>query len=132
LQARALTRAGTPRRPLTFLRYNAEGDLLVTCAKDHTPNLWYADDGERIGTYSGHNGAVWTCDLTGAQAAQQPRRTRQAVRRGAARARTRALTAPARAGGCRSRLADDGDGVRGHDRQAVGRAHGQELLHLRL
>ena len=53
-------------RPLTFLKYNAEGDLLVTCAKDHTPNLWYADDGERIGTYSGHNGAVWTCDLTGA------------------------------------------------------------------
>ena len=57
-------RAG--RRPLTFLKYNAEGDLLMTCAKDHTPNLWYADDGERIGTYSGHNGAVWTCDLTGA------------------------------------------------------------------
>jgi hypothetical protein len=54
------------RSPLTFLKYNAEGDLLVTCAKDHTPNLWYADDGERIGTYSGHNGAVWTCDLTGA------------------------------------------------------------------
>ena len=26
-------------RPLTFLKYNAEGDLLVTCAKDHTPNL---------------------------------------------------------------------------------------------
>lgn len=56
-----------PARPLTFLKYNAEGDLLVTCAKDHTPNLWYADDGERIGTYSGHNGAVWTCDLTGAR-----------------------------------------------------------------
>lgn len=54
------------RRPLTFLKYNAEGDLLMTCAKDHTPNLWYADDGERIGTYSGHNGAVWTCDMTGA------------------------------------------------------------------
>ena len=54
------------RRPLTFLKYNVEGDLLVTCAKDHTPNLWYSDDGERIGTYSGHNGAVWTCDITGA------------------------------------------------------------------
>ena len=38
----------------------------MTCAKDHTPNLWYSDDGERIGTFSGHNGAVWTCDLTGA------------------------------------------------------------------
>jgi hypothetical protein len=42
--------------------------LLVTCAKDHTPNLWYSDDGERIGTFSGHNGAVWTCDITGAPA----------------------------------------------------------------
>jgi translation initiation factor 3 subunit I len=48
------------------VKYNLEGDLLVTCAKDHTPNLWYSDDGERIGTYSGHNGAVWTCDMTGA------------------------------------------------------------------
>ena len=38
----------------------------VTCAKDHTPNIWYSDDGERIGTYKGHNGAVWTCDITGA------------------------------------------------------------------
>ena len=53
-------------RPLTFIKYNAEGDLLVTCAKDQTPNLWYADDGERIGTYVGHNGAVFTCDISGA------------------------------------------------------------------
>jgi|APGre2960657444_1045066.scaffolds.fasta_scaffold00486_15 translation initiation factor 3 subunit I len=58
--------ARSAHSPLTFLKYNVEGDLLMTCAKDHTPNLWYADDGERIGTYSGHNGAVWTCDLTGA------------------------------------------------------------------
>ena len=53
----------------------------MTCAKDHTPNLWYADDGERIGTYSGHNGAVWTCDLTGAP-----------PRCAAGRVRTRTLT----------------------------------------
>ena len=63
--ARALAHPAPPS-PLTFVKYNAEGDLLVTCAKDHTPNLWYSDDGERIGTFSGHNGAVWTCDLTGA------------------------------------------------------------------
>jgi hypothetical protein len=75
LSRAAASRGGAPvadahagRRPLTFLKYNAEGDLLMTCAKDHTPNLWYADDGERIGTYSGHNGAVWTCDMTGAPA----------------------------------------------------------------
>lgn len=24
-------------RPLTFLKYNREGDLLFSCAKDHTP-----------------------------------------------------------------------------------------------
>uniref|UniRef100_A0A0E0QH71 Serine-threonine kinase receptor-associated protein n=1 Tax=Oryza rufipogon TaxID=4529 RepID=A0A0E0QH71_ORYRU len=49
-------------RPLTFLRYNRDGDLLFSCAKDHTPNVWFADNGDRLGTYSGHNGAVWSCD----------------------------------------------------------------------
>eukprot|EP00850_Spirogloea_muscicola_P019068 SM000183S03962 [mRNA] locus=s183:16269:18475:+ [translate_table: standard] len=51
-------------RPLTFLKYNREGDLLVSCAKDHQPNIWYADNGDRLGTYRGHNGAVWTADIT--------------------------------------------------------------------
>ncbi|KAK9844159.1 hypothetical protein WJX81_006442 [Elliptochloris bilobata] len=51
-------------RPLTQLKYNREGDLLFSCAKDHNPNLWYADDGTRIGTYVGHNGAVATCDVS--------------------------------------------------------------------
>ncbi|KAL5731053.1 Eukaryotic translation initiation factor 3 subunit I [Ranunculus cassubicifolius] len=51
-------------RPLTFLRYNREGDLLFSCAKDHTPTVWFADNGERLGTYRGHNGAVWCCDVS--------------------------------------------------------------------
>ncbi|XP_068647425.1 eukaryotic translation initiation factor 3 subunit I-like [Aristolochia californica] len=51
-------------RPLTFLKYNREGDLLFSCAKDHTPTLWFADNGERLGTYRGHNGAVWCCDVS--------------------------------------------------------------------
>ncbi|KAJ8629299.1 hypothetical protein MRB53_022622 [Persea americana] len=51
-------------RPLTFLKYNREGDLLFSCAKDHTPNAWFADNGERLGTYKGHNGAVWCCDVS--------------------------------------------------------------------
>ena len=55
-------------RPLTFIKYNREGDLVFTCAKDHHPTLWYSDDGERVGTYIGHNGAVWTADITGAWA----------------------------------------------------------------
>ncbi|KMZ72360.1 putative Eukaryotic translation initiation factor 3 subunit [Zostera marina] len=51
-------------RPLTFLKYNREGDLLFSCAKDNTPTVWFADNGERLGTYRGHNGAVWCCDVT--------------------------------------------------------------------
>ena len=51
-------------RPLTFLKYNKEGDLLFSCAKDSKPTLWYSDDGERVGTYDGHTGAVWACDVT--------------------------------------------------------------------
>ncbi|DBA93000.1 hypothetical protein WJX79_006086 [Trebouxia sp. C0005] len=51
-------------RPLNFLKFNREGDLLISCAKDHHPTLWFSDDGYRVGTYNGHNGAVWTCDLT--------------------------------------------------------------------
>jgi len=51
-------------RPLTFIKYNVDGDVLVSCAKDHRPTLWYADSGERIGTYKGHNGATWSCDIT--------------------------------------------------------------------
>lgn len=60
-------------RPLTFIKYNREGDLVFTCAKDHHPTLWYSDDGERVGTYIGHNGAVWTCDITGASAVHRDR-----------------------------------------------------------
>ncbi|KAB8653868.1 hypothetical protein FH972_026166 [Carpinus fangiana] len=51
-------------RPLTFLKYNGDGDLLFSCAKDHTPTIWFADNGERLGTYRGHNGAVWCCDVS--------------------------------------------------------------------
>ncbi|KAJ6814680.1 eukaryotic translation initiation factor 3 subunit I-like isoform X1 [Iris pallida] len=51
-------------RPLTFLKYNREGDLLFSCAKDHNPTVWFADNGERLGTYKGHNGAVWSCDVS--------------------------------------------------------------------
>jgi len=50
-------------RPLTCVKYNREGDLLFTCAKDHTPCLWYAENGERIGTYQGHCGTVWCLDV---------------------------------------------------------------------
>ncbi|KAJ8428590.1 hypothetical protein Cgig2_021838 [Carnegiea gigantea] len=51
-------------RPLTFLKYNRDGDLLFSCAKDHNPTVWFADNGERLGTYKGHNGAVGSCDCS--------------------------------------------------------------------
>ena len=46
-------------RPLTMIRYNREGDLLFSASKDVTPTVWYTHNGERLGTYDGHNGAIW-------------------------------------------------------------------------
>lgn len=37
---------------------------LALMIQDHHPTLWFSDDGYRVGTYNGHNGAVWTCDIT--------------------------------------------------------------------
>lgn len=51
-------------RPLTCVKYNREGDLLLTTSKDNVPTLWYADTGERIGTYDGHKGTVWWVDIS--------------------------------------------------------------------
>ncbi|WVY99378.1 hypothetical protein V8G54_025448, partial [Vigna mungo] len=38
-------------RPLTFLKYNRDDDLLFSCAKDHNPTVWFADNGECLDTY---------------------------------------------------------------------------------
>lgn len=46
-----------------MVKYNAEGDLLFSCAKDNCPTLWFTSTGERIGTYEGHTGAVWSLDV---------------------------------------------------------------------
>lgn len=51
-------------RPLTRVKYNREGDLLFTVAKDKNPTVWRASNGERIGTYEGHKGAVNDIDIT--------------------------------------------------------------------
>ncbi|EPQ54937.1 hypothetical protein GLOTRDRAFT_9627, partial [Gloeophyllum trabeum ATCC 11539] len=50
-------------RSLTQIKYNKEGDLLFSCSKDHVINVWYTHNGERLGTYDGHNGTVWTVDV---------------------------------------------------------------------
>jgi len=48
---------------LTQIKFNAEGDLLFSCSKDHIINVWFSHNGERLGTYDGHNGTVWTIDV---------------------------------------------------------------------
>ncbi len=50
-------------KSITQICYNREGDLLFSCAKDRNPNVWYSINGERLGTYDGHTGAVWCCDI---------------------------------------------------------------------
>lgn len=50
-------------RPVTRVIYNSDGDLLFTCAKDNTPMVWWAHNGERLGTYNGHTGAVMDIDI---------------------------------------------------------------------
>ena len=50
-------------RSLTQIKFNEEGDLLFSCSKDHVINVWFTHNGERLGTYDGHNGTVWTIDV---------------------------------------------------------------------
>jgi len=44
--------------------FNRENDLLFTCAKDKSVMVWFTSNGERLGTYDGHSGAVNHCDVT--------------------------------------------------------------------
>ena len=49
-------------RSITTVKYNGDGDLIFTAAKDQTPTVWYSDTGERLGTYGFHRGAVLDID----------------------------------------------------------------------
>eukprot|EP01031_Cornospumella_fuschlensis_P039453 gene39453-48032_t len=49
-------------RSITTVKFNADGDLLFSAAKDQKPTVWYADSGERLGTFGYHQGAVWDLD----------------------------------------------------------------------
>ena len=44
-------------------RYNRDGDILFSTAKDQVICAWFANNGERLGTYHGHQGALWTVDV---------------------------------------------------------------------
>lgn len=46
-----------------MIRYNKEGDLLFSVSKDQLPTVWDSETGTRLGTYEGHTGAIWACDV---------------------------------------------------------------------
>lgn len=50
-------------RAITQIKYNREGDLLFSAAKDSKPNVWWSLNGERLGTFNGHGGVVWCLDV---------------------------------------------------------------------
>ncbi|WFD31021.1 translation initiation factor eIF3 subunit [Malassezia sp. CBS 17886] len=50
-------------RSLNQIKFNREGDLLFSVSKDNLVNAWYSHNGERLGTYNGHNGTVWSVDI---------------------------------------------------------------------
>jgi translation initiation factor 3 subunit I len=50
-------------RSITVVKFNYDGDLLFTASKDHTPSMWRAENGERIGTFNGHKGTIWDLDI---------------------------------------------------------------------
>jgi len=49
---------------LTQIKFNSDGDLLFSTSKDKIVCAWWSANGERLGTYSGHQGAVWTVDVS--------------------------------------------------------------------
>jgi len=58
-------------RPVTTVLFNRDGDLLFSAGKDGWLNVWYAETGNRLGTYPREGGSstgvgavIWDCDVT--------------------------------------------------------------------
>ncbi|OJJ60770.1 hypothetical protein ASPSYDRAFT_42553 [Aspergillus sydowii CBS 593.65] len=51
-------------RSLNQIKFNRDGDLLFSVAKDKIVCAWWSANGERLGTYAGHLGAIWTVDVS--------------------------------------------------------------------
>lgn len=51
-------------RPVTFIMWNRDCNLLFTCGKDKVVCVWSFPEGECLGNYVGHQGAVWACSVT--------------------------------------------------------------------
>lgn len=50
-------------RSLTQVKFNKEGDLIFSVAKDSSASVWYSSNGERLGTLEGHLGTIWSIDV---------------------------------------------------------------------
>lgn len=50
-------------RSLTQVKFNREGDILFSVAKDSSASIWYSSNGERLGTLEGHKGTIWSIDV---------------------------------------------------------------------
>ncbi|EEH38621.1 eukaryotic translation initiation factor 3 39 kDa subunit [Paracoccidioides lutzii Pb01] len=51
-------------RSINQIKFNRDGDLLFSVAKDKILCAWFSANGERLGTYHGHQGALWTVDVS--------------------------------------------------------------------
>lgn len=50
-------------RALTRVRFNKEGDLIFSSAKDSCPVVWHSTTGQRIGNYDSTIGVIWDLDV---------------------------------------------------------------------
>jgi len=50
-------------RSLTQVKYTRDGDIIFSVSKDQIICAWFSANGERLGTYTGHQGAIWTVDV---------------------------------------------------------------------
>lgn len=50
-------------RALTQIKYTRDGDIIFSTAKDQIICAWFSANGERLGTYGGHQGALWSVDV---------------------------------------------------------------------
>lgn len=50
-------------RALTRVRFNKEGDLIFSSAKDSCPVVWHSSSGQRIGNYDASIGVIWDLDV---------------------------------------------------------------------
>jgi len=51
-------------RPVTWITLNRDCNLLFTCSKDKKVCVWSFPEGDALGSYEGHSGAVWACSAT--------------------------------------------------------------------